>query len=420
MIKYHSQFLLDKEKGKTDAKVRYRIKWNGNIVSFNIGYRVDILKWSVETQRCRNNTTHGKKRIPANVINKRIQEFQNACIDLFTDYDLRDIIPDKETFKIDFNIKIGRSAEKRNRDKTLFDFFDDFIKETSILYQWTDTTIKKFIREKQHLKDFDCSLKFEDLNENKLVLFQYYLQDTLGHKTLTIDKEFVKIRRFLRWCVRKGITGNTAFEDFRPKLKHVRNKIIFLTQEEQQKIRDYKIPKERKRFETIRDIFIFQCVTGLRYSDAMNLKWSDVKDKHIEVTSIKDTDNLIIELNVYSKSILNKYEKYKYPKNSVFPSIGNKAMNDSLKELMKLIGIDEPIRETHYIGNKRFDIVSPKYALITTHVGRRTFICTALGLGIPPQVVMKWTGHRDYKSMKPYIDIADKIKENAMEKFNNI
>ncbi|MGM7552892.1 site-specific integrase, partial [Myroides odoratimimus] len=46
--------------------------------------------------------------------------------------------------------------------------------------------------------------------------------------------------------------------------------------------------------------------------------------------------------------------------------------------------------------------------------------CTALSLGIPVQVVMKWTGHSDYKSMKPYIDVADTIKANAMTKFDMI
>ena len=39
-------------------------------------------------------------------------------------------------------------------------------------------------------------------------------------------------------------------------------------------------------------------------------------------------------------------------------------------------------------------------------------------LGIPPQIVMKWTGHSDYKAMKPYIDIADKAKAEAMKSFN--
>ena len=47
-------------------------------------------------------------------------------------------------------------------------------------------------------------------------------------------------------------------------------------------------------------------------------------------------------------------------------------------------------------------------------------ICNALALGIPAQVVMKWTGHSDYKAMKPYIDIADDVKANAMSKFNQL
>ena len=91
-----------------------------------------------------------------------------------------------------------------------------------------------------------------------------------------------------------------------------------------------------------------------------------------------------------------------------------------LKELGELAEINESIRETYYKGNERIDEVTPKYALLSTHAGRRTFICNALALGIPAQVVMKWTGHSDYKAMKPYIDIADDIKANAMNKFNQL
>ena len=91
-----------------------------------------------------------------------------------------------------------------------------------------------------------------------------------------------------------------------------------------------------------------------------------------------------------------------------------------LKELGELAEINEPVRETYYKGNERIDEVTPKYALLSTHAGRRTFICNALALGIPAQVVMKWTGHSDYKAMKPYIDIADDIKANAMNKFNQL
>ena len=66
----------------------------------------------------------------------------------------------------------------------------------------------------------------------------------------------------------------------------------------------------------------------------------------------------------------------------------------------------------------------PSSAIFSSIVGdfcvtiysRRTFICFALASGIPPQVVMKWTGHSDYKSMKPYIDIATRTKSDAMKK----
>lgn len=42
-------------------------------------------------------------------------------------------------------------------------------------------------------------------------------------------------------------------------------------------------------------------------------------------------------------------------------------------------------------------------------------ISNTLLMGIPAEIVMKWTGHSDYKAMKPYIDVADRIKAEAMQ-----
>ena len=67
----------------------------------------------------------------------------------------------------------------------------------------------------------------------------------------------------------------------------------------------------------------------------------------------------------------------------------------------------------------RVEETFPKYELVGTHAGRRTFICFALSSGVPPQVVMKWTGHSDYKAMRPYIDIAEKTKADAMKLIEN-
>ena len=416
-LKYHCQFLLDKEKDKTDARVRYRIKWQGNIVAFNIGYRVDIDKWSEESQRCKANTTHGKKKVPANVINRKLQQFEQACEDTIKYFEVQNVVPTKEQFQATFNADLGRE-KKVILEKNFFQYYDDFMEEEGAFNQWTENTKTKLKVIKNHLFNFDPELAFEKLTEEKLVEYLNYLQHELKLKNSTILKHISFVKWFLRWSCRKGYNTNTFFDVFKPKLKNTQKKVIFLTPTEFKQFREYQIPEQKKYLERVRDVFLFQCFTGLRYSDVENLKKSDIRDNFIEVTTVKTSDSLKIELNQYSRTILEKYKDYQDNKGRALPVITNQKMNEYLKELAELAGINEPIRETYYIGNERFDEVTPKYALIGTHAGRRTFICNALSLGIPPQVVMKWTGHSDYKAMKPYIDIADETKANAMSKFD--
>jgi len=115
-----------------------------------------------------------------------------------------------------------------------------------------------------------------------------------------------------------------------------------------------------------------------------------------------------------------KYKDAPFKDNKALPNYTNQAMNRDVKELCRLAGINEEIRITTYKGNVRTDEIHPKWELVGTHTGRRTFIVTTLSLGIPPNVVMKWTGHSDYSSMKPYIDIVDEIKASSMTKLNGL
>ena len=170
----------------------------------------------------------------------------------------------------------------------------------------------------------------------------------------------------------------------------------------------------------MRDVFLFCCYSSLRYSDVFNLKHSNIKKDHIEITTVKTADSLIIDLNDYTRAIIKKYKDAHFENDKVLPVISNQKMNDYIKDLAELAGINEPVHETYYKGNERIETVTPKYALLGTHAGRRTFICFALSLGIPVQVIMKWTGHSDYKAMKPYIDIEDSIKASSMNKFNRL
>ena len=418
-IKYHAQFLLDREKDNPTAKLRYRIKWDGNIVAFNLGYRVEVQKWSTETQRCKANTTHGNKKVSASVINRKIQLFESACEKTFQKYEIDDLIPNQDQFREWFNVEIGRTPkEELKSEKNFFEIYDMFVNEESINSQWNFRTLQKMKKQKKVLEEFDHDISFEKFNEQYLSNYQRYLEGK-NHKNSTISKELAALKWFLKWAMKKGYTKSGEFEKFKPKIKNVQKKIIFLNKSELKRFTEYEIPTDKSYLEKIRDVFLFQCFTGLRYSDVFNLKRSDVKDGYLEITTLKTADNLIIELNSYSRKLLNKYIDVEFEHNKALPVISNQKMNDYLKELAELAEIDELVTQTYFKGNERIEEVLPKYSLMSTHAGRRTFVCNALSLGIPPQVVMKWTGHSDYKAMKPYIDIADEIKATAMEKFDS-
>lgn len=138
----------------------------------------------------------------------------------------------------------------------------------------------------------------------------------------------------------------------------------------------------------------------------------------MEITTIKTKDNLKIELNKFSREILEKYKGVTFPENKVLPVISNQKMNVYLKELARLCGIDEPIRQTYFKGTERIDEIKPKYSLLGTHTGRRTFVCLSLIMGIAPHIVMKWTGHSDMKTLAVYVDAVDKDKQKAMKKWD--
>ena len=407
-----------------NVPIRMRVNFASKRIEFTTGYRIDAAKWDADKQRVKNGCSNKLKQ-SASEINASLLEYYTEIHSIFKRFEVEDIMPTPEQIKEAFNAlhKPVSDEPKPKKEALLCDFFqvfDDFVEDCGRQSNWTDSTFEKFAAVKNHLTNFREGLTFEFFDERGLNDYVGYLRDVKEMRNTTIGKQLSFLKWFLRWAFKKGVHQNNAYDSYKPKLKSTQKKIIFLTWNELNRLREFKIPSNKQALERVRDVFLFQCFTGLRYSDVFNLRRSDIKGDHIEVTTVKTSDSLIIELNNHSKAILDKYKDVAFEDDKVLPVITNQKMNDYLKELAELAGIDEPIRQTYYKGNERIDEVTPKYALLGTHAGRRTFICNALALGIPPQVVMKWTGHSDYKAMKPYIDIADDIKANAMSKFNQI
>ena len=409
-----------------NVPIRMRVNFASQRIEFTTGYRIDVAKWDGDKQRVKNGCTNRLKQ-SASEINAALLGYYTELQEIFKRFEVAEIMPSPAEVKEAFNNRHGQnektelsSTDISNVPSNFYEAFDDFVRVCGRQNDWTHSTFEKFAAVKNHLKDFRSELSFEFFNEEGLTEYVQYLREVREMRNSTIGKQLSFLKWFLRWSFKQGMHSNNAYDTFKPKLKDTQKKIIFLTWEELNRLREFKIPPTKQALERVRDVFLFQCFTGLRYSDVFNLRRSDIKGDHIEVTTVKTSDSLIIELNDHSRAILEKYKDVKFENDKALPVITNQKMNDYLKELAELAEINEPVRQTYYKGNERIDEVTPKYALLGTHAGRRTFICNALALGIPPQVVMKWTGHSDYKAMKPYIDIADDIKANAMSKFNQL
>ena len=405
-----------------NVPIRMRVNFASKRIEFTTGYRIDAAKWDTDKQRVRNGCTNKLKQ-SASEINASLLGYYTEVQEIFKKFEVEEIMPTPEQIKEAFN-ELHKPIEEVNPRKStpnaFYKVFDEFVRDCGRQNDWTDSTYEKFAAVKNHLMNFRDGLTFDFFDEKGLNDYVTYLRDVKEMRNSTIGKQLSFLKWFLRWAFKKDVHQNNAYDSYKPKLKSTQKKIIFLTWEELNKLREFEIPAAKQALDRVRDVFLFQCFTGLRYSDVFNLRRSDIKGDHIEVTTVKTSDSLIIELNNHSKAILDKYKDVAFEDDKVLPVITNQKMNDYLKELAELAGINEPVRQTYYRGNERIDEVTPKYALLGTHAGRRTFICNALALGIPPQVVMKWTGHSDYKAMKPYIDIADDIKANAMSKFNQL
>ena len=209
-----------------------------------------------------------------------------------------------------------------------------------------------------------------------------------------------------------------AYSNFPLNLEVPESDVVYLDENELKAVRNHDF-SNNPSLDRVRDVFVFCCYSGLRYSDVENLKRSNIRNNKMYITTIKTSDRLEIDLNDITRSILDKYKNCQFQDNKALPVISNQKMNDALEKMAIACKIDTPIEKTIFKGNERISITVPKYELVRTHTARRTFVCTAIRLGISPTIIMKFTGHKDYDTMKKYIGAMDKEKSEAMKLFND-
>jgi integrase len=428
---------LEKRKDKYSGNVRkdhvpilIDFKFDGQRVKYSIGYRIDFDKWNEKEQQVRRNNFN-KDLISASVINKRINRIKDELPKIYLNA-IENDIPITSKYLIDelqnyLKIVERTHEEEAEKEKDIQFYIQLFIDTESELKAWTNSTKKKFNTLKTHLNSFNNSLHFREITHDLLLKYINYQRDNLNFINSTNKKYYKLLIWFLNWATEKNYNKNLAYKNFKYKFagttNETQNNIVALTWSELQHF--YTFEFTNKTLEQVRDIFCFCAFTSLRFSDIANLKKhniikDDAGNYFVKLITVKTKDALTISLNKYALAIWDKYKNIDLKDNKAFPVISNQKTNKHLKEAGQIAGLNTIVEQYEYKGNNVIRNIYKKWELLSTHTARRVFISNAIALGIQPDIVRKWTGHKDHKTMEAYLNITENTKTVSMNKFNEV
>jgi integrase len=336
--------------------------------------------------------------------------------DLFNKLESRyKIVGEKLTIdrlKAEFDQEFKRQSRGTNDFFRIYDLFLKSKEEDRTSLANSLSTIKRYVYNKKLLEDFEKqskkTIRFTNINKEFYNSFVAFCIDHKKHSTNTLSRNVGLLKTFLNWAVYNHFTYNLDFKKF-PSIQRFITTEVALTIEQVQFIYDFDLTNE-KRLEKVRDLFVFGCVTGMRYSNYSEVRKMDIEDNFIRVIDFKDkSKKLSIPLNKFSTEILEKYE-YQLPK------ISNQKFNKYLKELFRIMDFQNEVKKSMKYGNEVIDSIDKFYERISSHTARRSFITIMKNKNVPDKVIMSFTGHKSISVFNDYYRPNEEQKINFMNK----
>ena len=206
-------------------------------------------------------------------------------------------------------------------------------------YELTKLRLTQYMKDEYRVSDMPIR------QINKVFIENFYLYIIKNHDCSpnTAMKFIQRFRTVVNFAQGTGLITADPFANYKLKFEYIERG--YLDKDEISRIcnKDF----ASKRLEQVRDIFIFSCYTGLSYVDICELTSNDIRlafDDNLWIIKkrhkTKVTSN--IRLLDIPKAILNKYEG-KLKNGQLLPVISNQKMNDYLKEIAIVCGIDKNV-----------------------------------------------------------------------------
>lgn len=407
-MNYSYTFNLKEPKSDKDTLIYLRasIRDENKYLKYSTGEKIHPKFWSQESKFPKRVSGRSAEAVKVNSIITQISRYGEAFQLICSKLDADQTALSVQRIKSELDYKFKKSTAPPN---SFFNIYDQFIQEKKDLGKITKGTIKCYENMKAVLMAFSQSSKykltFTSLNKDFYVKFVNYSRKTLEHKDNTLGRNIGFIKTFMNWAVDKKYHRNLEYRSFEKPSSETDE--IALSFQELTKL--YEHDFKNTRLEKVRDVFVFGCATGMRYSDYSRISKENIRDGQIVINTKKQKSNVGIPLNSFSKAILEKYD-------FDLPLISAQKFREYIKEACKKVGFTNPIQKTSFIGNERIEETIPKHKLISSHTARRTFITLSLEKGMRPDIVMSITGHKSYNSFKKYIKLSKRIREEEMIK----
>jgi site-specific recombinase XerD len=402
---------------KTKSSIILTISDSRNInIKHSTGIIIDTDDWNQNTESVeydKKKTNRLKTKTNANTINQFIQARKKLVTEIYLDYKSKNIIPTGKQIAKDVRSKLGKTIDTENLN--FWQFWEAFLHKKK--HSYSKGAIQKYEALKTHLLDFEKAdklpLNLQNITKNTLQRLEAFFYQKKNFNTQTTGKYIQFLKSFLNWCVENKHTTNQDFKFFKVSQQPDTLKVA-LSEKELDLIRKADL-QGKNYLENVRKLFLLSCLTGLRFSDYVrvkseHLKYDEANEPILSIRMEKTNDFVEIPLQPESETIVKELIEGKVR------AITNQKMNKYVKELCKLAGLTEPFEVHTFKGSLKVSSVKPKYELISSHTGRRTFATNLLNNGVPAEIVMQFTGHRDYKSFSKYINIPKKTQINIVRK----
>ncbi|MGP8217085.1 MAG: tyrosine-type recombinase/integrase [Bacteroidia bacterium] len=398
------KFYLRPDRKKKDGAdpVWVRIIVNRRKAELFTYHFADPKKWDSQSGRQKGSTRQN------NYLNYKLASIETKV------WELRDSMEKKGKQLSIVDVRSMLKDGSKPNDMTYLEFFKKHINKIKLNpNEYGSTVVKQYETTMSHFTGYLASigqkqLLLRELNINNLTGFEEYLLTEYINPTLqrrmirsTSNKYLSRIRTVLNSAVRSGAIDRSPFQ-MGFKLKNTKVHSDILTMEEIETIANHSLGNIPS-LDRARSLFLFECFTGIRWSDLQLLRSDNVKfdkksNRYWVVIRQKKTGE-VLEIPLISKAmeIYDKYKAYREATGFVLPRLSNQKVNSYLRVICELTGITKKV---------------------TSHTGRRTFATTVLQESgeIDIATISKLLGHTSIKSTSLYARVSRKLLANVAEK----